>query len=1020
MKIKRILCAFLTFMMLFSTVAGSTLIKTSAATQSAANEEEETFPDYLTLSFRNIDAKINSMTKYIENETFELYVEPLSGEIALKNKLTGQLMTSNPYDIATLQASNEVKNKLMSQLIVDYIENGVNKTYNSFTECVNREQLSVKKTKNGVRVEYTIGREESRMLLPQMIKKERFEELIASYFDENSRAYKQLTGYYQLKDLNDPTLTVRSRAELEGSYPIVKEMSVYVFDTTASRVQKARIEGYIKLHCPHYTFETLEEDHNMTRYVSTDVPPAVFYTALEYSLDNEGLVVRLPTNGIRFDEATYQLRSITVLPYFGAGSSDYTGYLMIPDGSGALIRFEDVISKNVSISGKLYGQDYAFHTVSGAHQSVMRMPVYGIVEDYKGIRSVKVEVTTPDVVDEDGNVIIPGKTETQTELQPYIESRGFLAIIEEGDTLATLYAECGGTMHKMNTVYTSFNPRPSDSYNLADSISVGSNASWTVVSERKYTGNYKIKYIMITDNITAERSGLKEGEYFEASYVGMAEAYRKYLINKGDISEGIETKQNIPLYINTLGTIQTIEKMLSMPVEIETPLTTFDDLKTIYTQLSAHGIDNINFRLTGFANGGVSSGVPTKVKIQNKSGGEAAYKDFLEYANENKIGVFPDFDFMYIEAGTDKWFDGFTYRQDAARTIDDRYTQKKTYDFVFQTFMTKGMVLISPSSMSKMYDSFINDYKKLGYNGVSLSTLGSDLNSDFNEDNPLNREDSRKQIVSVLKKADEDIGNIMLDGGNAYTWQSASHILNISLDSSRYLQASQSIPFVGMVLHGCVNISGTPINMSGDINYEILKMIENGASPYFMLSYRNTAKLKDNSSLSQYYSISYDIWENDVVKYYNITNDALKDVQNTTINGHEFIYGERIASDEEKEQDAIDAEKAEKEEALIKAAELEKEKRAEELARRKAREAAEAAGLEYKEEDQVVIPVEEEEDETVEDGDGTYVKTKYTTEYGTVVKVKYANGISFILNYNHFDIEVDGHVIEKLGFVKIS
>ena len=549
MKIKRSLCAFLAALMVCGVFTSLSVFTVSAAPTTTAagtddKDKEKEFPNYLTLAFRSVDAKLATMTKYLENDYYEFYVEPLSGEVALKNKRTNQVVTSNPYNISGIQASTEVKNKLMSQLLVEYVENGVTKTYNSFAECTNREQINVKRTRDGVRVEYTIGREEARLLLPQMIEKTRFETLIRDFVPEDTRAYKQLTAYYQLKDLEDPTLTVRSRNELQVAFPIVKQMPVYVFDSAATNIQKQRIEGYIKLYCPHYTYETLEYDHNLTGYTSTDVPPAVFYMALEYSIDNEGLQVRLPTNGIRFDEGTYQLNSITVLPYFGAGSSNYEGYIFIPDGSGSLIRFEDVIGQSVNISGKLYGQDYAFHNVSGAHQQVMRMPVYGIMEQYEGIRSQRTEVTTPAVLDEEGNIVTPEKTETVTELVDYTQGRGFIAVIEEGDTLATIFAESGGTMHNLNTAYTSFNPRPSDSYNLADSISVGSNASWTVVSKRTYTGNYKIKYLMLTDNETAQTANLTADEYYEASYVGMADAYRAYLINAGVLNDKITAKKD--------------------------------------------------------------------------------------------------------------------------------------------------------------------------------------------------------------------------------------------------------------------------------------------------------------------------------------------------------------------------------------------------------------------------------------------------------------------------------------------
>ena len=135
----------------------------------------------------------------------------------------------------------------------------------------------------------------------------------------------------------------------------------------------------------------------MTQYEGTDKAPVLFRLSLEYTLDDDGnLDVRLPANGIRYDESSFQLTNIRPLPYFGAGSNDYEGYTFFPDGSGALVRFQDVTTKPLILSSKIYGEDYAYQNVSGQHKEVMRMPVYGVVET-----NVAVEKTTTETA-EDG------------------------------------------------------------------------------------------------------------------------------------------------------------------------------------------------------------------------------------------------------------------------------------------------------------------------------------------------------------------------------------------------------------------------------------------------------------------------------------------------------------------------------------------------------------------------------------------------------------------------------------------
>src|SRR5699024_6264346 len=143
----------------------------------------------------------------------------------------------------------------------------------------------------------------------------RFETLTLANIPEGT-ALNKMNAFYQLKDPFDPGLTERAKRELQATFPITNEMAVYIFDPNASDRELNEIEGYIKQYCPEYTYETLEEDHTMTEYEGKDEAPVLFRLSLEYTLDEDGsLDVRLPANGIRFDESSFQLDSITPLPW---------------------------------------------------------------------------------------------------------------------------------------------------------------------------------------------------------------------------------------------------------------------------------------------------------------------------------------------------------------------------------------------------------------------------------------------------------------------------------------------------------------------------------------------------------------------------------------------------------------------------------------------------------------------------------------------------------------------------------
>lgn len=1036
MKKIRIISALMSLIMIIGVLANLSVLPAFAAVTDSNKEESNVAKDkdhyiqtYLNKNY-TLNEKIKSMTKRLEDDKYAFYVHGETGEWALENKLTGQYLFSNPYDVGKTTASEVQKIELLSQVIINYNDGTKSDTYTSFEDCVMLQQVKVKQLKNAVRVEYTVGNQETRKLLPMMIERTRFEEEILANIPDDLREKETLKSFYQLKTLTGRT--EKDQTALKLQFPILEECDIYVFDeTNAKEQQKIRMETLIKTYCNGYTFEDLESDHSYVGYVSKDKAPAVFKFAIEYSLNDFGVDARLGANGIRFDESVYTLDDIQFLPYVGAGNVNNEGYMFIPDGSGALIRFEDVLKEKVTISGKLYGQDYTFHKITGTHQQSMRLPVFGVVETTS---------KTESFLNENGEL----------DKVTYDVNQGYMAIIMEGDALSTITAETGGTENDYNTVYTSFNPRPADTYSIDDSVSGGSSATWTVVSDRKYTGNYKIRYVMLEDASLAAKQG-EEYKYYNASYMGMANAYRDYLYEDGQLTllTDKDVEADIPLYLETFGTIDTTEKFLSFPITVETPLTSFENLKTMYTNLNEKGgISNINFKLSGFANGGMSATVPSKVDIQDKVGGDKGFKEFLSFAETNKIGVYPDFDFAYLsDTGM---FDGFSYRKNATRTIDDRYTQKKEYDPVYQTLMETGNVVISVSAFTDFYKGFKEDYTDLGGTSLSVSTLGYALNTDFDEDESYNREDSKKETKDFFEDLKGDFGSVMSDAGNAYVFKYVDHLLNVSLDSSRYLSASQAIPFMGIVLHGAVEIAGAPINTTGNMAYEVLKLIENGANPYFMVSYENVSELKDNELYANYFSVGYESWEEDIIKYYEILNEALKDVQTETIVDHEFVQGERVPTDEEIEDDKNAVEEYEAKKEVNKVHEQEKARRAEilkaklEALKQQATETPEnpetpetpvvpeTPEAEEPTDDETTENTEEntedtteetetpDEKEEVEEKDTLDVKSKYYTEKGTVVKVTYSNGKTFVLNYNDFDITVDGELVKAYNFIIVE
>ena len=945
--------------------------ETETGTEGSGNAGTTVAVDHLTHYFATPEEKIATMKLAYEKDGVQLYVDSVSGEVAYVNTKTGEKLFSNPYDVASSTGNEATKHEILSQIIVEYKKttaglNEATEKLTSYLDAAERGQITIENIKGGVRVEYAIGREQSKMLVPMLISMERFEEMILAPLLEvfgselyNPRSQnpevfdvQKMLSYYMVYSVDALDRKVYSAQDIKNientfgglfenlrdsdaqyaralkQFPVIESMDVYVFDPKAGDKELARAEEIITKYCPEYTYEELAYDHILTDYQSDDSNPPLFRMALEYKITEDGLSVTLPANGIRFNEAVYTLESIQILPYMGAGNTAYDGYNFFPDGSGALFDFKGY-SEQVSVEGKVYGDDYTRSEISGKYQNAIRYPVFGIVEEsvYYTYQRYDKEGELIEEHKIAGNIVeaikglangepttfCNGQAQALSDLyssiinapstdeRRVVEKRGFICIIEEGDALASITTlNEPDAKADYSTVKVAVTPRPKDKFKLE-----GSDDEIPVVSERKYVGNYTMKYITLSDAENAP----EDEEVYDASWFGMAVAYRDYLTAKGIISKLSAdeiTENNIPLYIETFGTIETTEKILSIPVTVMAPLTTFDNVETIYKELSADGMKNINFKLTGYANGGMWHTIPGNLKFEQAVGGNDGFQELLDKANEESkkdgydFGIFPDFDFAYVKDTS--LFSGYSALKHNAKTIDDRYASRKEWSATQQKYVNYFEMVVSPAYFVEFYEKLKKNYadKYEGEIGISVSTLGTALNSDFDEDEPYNREDSKQHTIEAFQHFDATYGEVMTDGGNAYTWKYVDHLLGVALDSSRYNFAARSVPFVGVVLHGSMQFAGKPLNMEGDLQYAMLKAIENGASPYFVLSFQNTQVLKEDQQLSKYYSIRYDIWGDDIANNYAVLNDVLADVQNKYIVGHEFLMnGVRIPDSDE-------------------------------------------------------------------------------------------------------------------------
>ena len=118
----------------------------------------------------------------------------------------------------------------------------------------------------------------------------------------------------------------------------------------------------------------------------------VFQIPVIYRLDGPELVVTIPCDEIVHHES-YRLTSISLLRFFGAADSTQSGYIFVPDGSGALINLNNGKTQMNAWASSIYGSDWALSAVTAVNTENVYLPVFGIKHEDKAMMASSKKVT---------------------------------------------------------------------------------------------------------------------------------------------------------------------------------------------------------------------------------------------------------------------------------------------------------------------------------------------------------------------------------------------------------------------------------------------------------------------------------------------------------------------------------------------------------------------------------------------------------------------------------------------------
>ena len=471
----------------------------------------------------------------LENNYLKFELDPETTMFTILQKNTGKIWYSNPVNADNDRiALAKEKNRMKSTVLVKYsTENGSDDTYDIYTNSVQRKFYDISKTGDEITVNYTVGQMDREYIFPPVMYQDDFDKwtegLSKSQVNSVGRSYHKYTV---------ASLKGEEREEMLSKYPEIKNGPVYIVFENVQKHVKEQLE---KLFAKQgFTYDDYLKSKELYKESNSKEVPA-FNVTIKYKLDGKDFIVSVPFDGISY-RLKYPIIQISVLPYFGAAGPEDKGYIFIPEGSGALINFNNGKVKQNGYYADIYGWDYAVERSAVITETRAAYPVFGMA---------------------------------------YNDS-SFISVINKGAEYAGVTAEIAGKLGSYNYARADYTMLHREQYE----VTVRSQNSQFAYEKQLPPGQ------AIEQTFTFIDSG---------SYVDMAKEYR----NKLFAGAKKLNEKNVPLAVELIGAIEKKQQVAGMPKVKPYKLTDYKQAADIITEVEEYGIKDVNYKLSGFVNGGI-------------------------------------------------------------------------------------------------------------------------------------------------------------------------------------------------------------------------------------------------------------------------------------------------------------------------------------------------------------------------------------------------------------------------------
>lgn len=406
------------------------------------------------------------------------------------------------------------------------------------------------------------------------------------YFNEDLMVFKIEnieTGYIWSSSFTD--VSPENSDSIYNRLTSMVLIEYYPYNEDTQEVSESLIEhnlnGYVRnlgeARKDMASVETFIDGDVVTIWIDFNVAEISF--PMQVYLDDDGLHVYIPSNQIT--ENNNLLASICVFPTLGATVMDnIPGYVIFPDGTGALYRYKDTSEISpVMFNQRYYGVNLGIKNNQSTSFSQLSFPFFGNVHG--------------------------------------VNQDGFFAHIVSGAENATLVFNPAGASN-INYNYLTNKYLYRESYIYSTSLSSSNEGTGiTAIETEKSQADIHVLYQFVS------------GE--EASYVGLAKAYSDYLIKSNKLKEKSNQTGGIDLEFLLSESSQDLfgEKALV--------LSTLKEIKDTISELINSQVSIQSVTLKGWAKGGLTGHTPYSIDLEKKIGSKQELNDLIQYCKDQSI-----------------------------------------------------------------------------------------------------------------------------------------------------------------------------------------------------------------------------------------------------------------------------------------------------------------------------------------------------------------------------------------------